>query len=490
MRSIRKTLLPRTVRSLIGVLAVGLIATLAPQGATAAPVTPNFPAAIDGYAAYDGQDQCNLPPQPGTVGLRDLLNRAYGKHDGGIVRDCNVGGQSEHKEGRALDYMLNLNNPADRADTADLINWLLATDKYGNQDAMARRLGVMYMISNRRIWSAHKASQGWLPYNGADAHVSHIHISLSWAGAKKQTTWWTAPEVSQEPRGPLFNRTRWTGAGWDDAATPVDPNTHLVDTAIASTPSSSAYAFTLVKGGGVYYRLRDPKTSKWVDTASPIDTNPAITKIAATATPDGTLHLLTLVPGNGVYYRYRNPSTGVWASKQIDTNPYTTDIAIAALPGNNVQAFNVVPGSGVWSRKRTSGVWETSATPRDTNPYITNIAAAGSADGAVHLFTLVPGSGLWHRLQNKTTGVWSDAKLMDANNAITAISATTLPRDNNKLVVSTVVPGSGLWIRTNDGSQNWTADAELIDPNHKIFAGYVGGLNDGTLQVGALVNAT
>jgi hypothetical protein len=472
-----------------GLLALGLIATLAPQAATAAPVTPNFPNNVDAYATYDGQDQCNLPPQPGTVGLRDLLNRAYGKHGGGIVRDCGTGGQSEHKEGRALDYMLNYNDPADRADTDDLINWLLATDQYGNKHAMARRLGVMYMISNRRIWSAHKASQGWLPYNGEDAHVSHIHISLSWAGAKKQTTWWTTPEVSQEPRGPLYNRSRWTSSGWDSAATLVDSNTKLVDTAIASIPNSSAYAFTLVKGGGVYYRLRDPKTSKWVDTASPIDTNGAITKIAATATPDGTLHLLTLVPGNGVYYRYRNPSTGVWASRQIDTNPYTTDIAIAAI-GNNVQAFNVVPGSGVWSRQRTDGVWDGSAAIRDTNPYITNIAATGNADSSVHLFSLVPGSGVWHRVRVKNTNNWTNAALMDANDAITAISATSLPKDGNKVVLSTVVPGSGLWIRTSDASQNWTSDAQLIDANHKIFAGYVAGLNDGTLQLGALVNAT
>jgi hypothetical protein len=490
MQKIRPNRWRRTVRALVGVLAVGLVATLAPQAATAAPVTPNFPSSIDAYAPYDGQTRCGLPAQPGAVGLRDLLNRTYGKHNGGIVRECSSGGQSEHKEGRALDYMLDINKPADKAAAEDVLQWLLATDKYGNEDAMARRLGIMYMIWNHRIWSAHKASQGWQPYDGPNPHTDHIHFSLSWAGAKKQTTWWTSPEVSQEPRGPLYNRSRWLSSGWDDAATLVDSNTKLVDTAIASVPSSNAYAFTLVKGGGVYYRLRDPKTSKWVDAASPVDTNGAITKIAATATPDGTLHLLTLVPGNGVYYRFRNPSTGVWTSRQIENNPYSTDIAIAAI-GNNVQAFNVVPGSGVWSRQRINGVWDAEASIRDTNPYITDIAATGSADGAVHLFTLVPGSGVWHRLRDKTTGNWtSSAVLMDENDAITAISATTLPKDGNKLVVSTIVPGSGLWIRTNNGSQTWTADAQLIDGNHKIFDGYVAGLNDGTLQAGALVNAT
>jgi peptidoglycan hydrolase-like protein with peptidoglycan-binding domain len=68
---------------------------------------------------------------------------------------------------------------------------LLATDRYGNPYAMARRLGIMYIIFNHRIWGAYLADQGWRPYGGSNPHTDHVHFSLSWAGALKQTTWWT-----------------------------------------------------------------------------------------------------------------------------------------------------------------------------------------------------------------------------------------------------------------------------------------------------------
>ncbi|WP_157494562.1 hypothetical protein [Kutzneria sp. 744] len=52
----------------VGLAAACLVVTALPQVAMASPPTPNFPAAIDDYATYDGQDQC-LPIQKGTVGL-------------------------------------------------------------------------------------------------------------------------------------------------------------------------------------------------------------------------------------------------------------------------------------------------------------------------------------------------------------------------------------------------------------------------------------
>jgi peptidoglycan hydrolase-like protein with peptidoglycan-binding domain len=54
---------------------------------------------------------------------------------------------------------------------------------------MASRLGVMYVIYNRKIWSAY--SPGWRDYTGADPHTSHIHISMSWNGARGHTSFWT-----------------------------------------------------------------------------------------------------------------------------------------------------------------------------------------------------------------------------------------------------------------------------------------------------------
>ncbi|GAA3937167.1 hypothetical protein GCM10023085_18190 [Actinomadura viridis] len=173
--------------ALVTVLSLGVVP------AHAAPGTPNFGPGIEGYAGYDGQDTCDPVAKPGVSGFRDLLNRAYGSHTAYITRACDVGGTSEHKEGRALDYMLDVNDGADRAVADDVLSWLLATDQYGNRHAMARRLGVMYIIWNRRIWKAYEASSGWQSYSGSNPHTDHIHVSFGWAGARKQTTWWSAP---------------------------------------------------------------------------------------------------------------------------------------------------------------------------------------------------------------------------------------------------------------------------------------------------------
>jgi hypothetical protein len=182
--------------------AVATVTGLATTGspASAAPPTPVFGPLIDPYATYDGQDTCDPSAKPGPVALRAMLNSAYGyDRTGGVSRDCGIGGTSEHKEGRALDYALAANNAAQRADATDLLNWMLATDRHGNRHANARRLGIMYIIWNRQIWKAYQASSGWQTYacdptttDSDDCHVRHIHFSFSWNGALKRTTWWTA----------------------------------------------------------------------------------------------------------------------------------------------------------------------------------------------------------------------------------------------------------------------------------------------------------
>ena len=42
-----------------------------------------------------------------------------------------------------------------------LINWLFAKDKAGRPYANVRRLGIMYMIWNNKIWESYRASDGW-----------------------------------------------------------------------------------------------------------------------------------------------------------------------------------------------------------------------------------------------------------------------------------------------------------------------------------------
>ena len=156
------------------------------------PPAPSFGPTIDAYARYEGQTQCLTTPQPGVAAFRSLLQDSYGANGGGILRGCDVGGVSEHKEGRAYDWMLDAYNARERATADELLGWLLADDEYGNQHAMARRLGIMYIIWNGQRWRAYQAHEGWTTYPGSNPHTDHIHFSFSWDGAQQRTTYWTA----------------------------------------------------------------------------------------------------------------------------------------------------------------------------------------------------------------------------------------------------------------------------------------------------------
>jgi hypothetical protein len=152
-----------------------------------------FGAEIDDYQPYDGQSTCAPTERPGVQDFRDMLVTEFPHTaDWGISRECSAGGTSEHKEGRALDWRVDVNTERETADS--LIGWLLATDEFGNKHAMARRLGVMYIIWDRQIWGSYNADAGFRPYScsGVTAcHQDHVHFSFGWPGARQQTSWWT-----------------------------------------------------------------------------------------------------------------------------------------------------------------------------------------------------------------------------------------------------------------------------------------------------------
>ena len=165
-------------------------AQAAPDNGPAAPVAAS--AAIEPFATYQPQSTCDPSAKPGTLALANMLLEYYDAgRNGGISRDCSIGGRSEHKEGRAFDWTLNVNRPEERAVAEQFITWLLDEGPNGDAAYNARRLGVMYVIWNGRIWSADHAARGWLQYRGPNPHTDHIHISLSWSGAMKRTSFWT-----------------------------------------------------------------------------------------------------------------------------------------------------------------------------------------------------------------------------------------------------------------------------------------------------------
>jgi hypothetical protein len=180
----------------IALTATGVAGGLAPAAQAAPANGPDAPAPaparIEPFATYQPQSTCDPKPKPGTLALADTLLAYYNAgRNGGISRNCSIGGRSEHKEGRAFDWMLSVNQAAERATAEQFVDWLLGDGPNGESGYNARRLGVMYVIWNGRIWSASHATAGWLRYRGPNPHVDHIHISLSWSGAMKRTSFWT-----------------------------------------------------------------------------------------------------------------------------------------------------------------------------------------------------------------------------------------------------------------------------------------------------------
>ncbi len=222
---------PRSASWAVVAAAVAASLALAVPGASAGtaklpapPVAPApRPTVLDPIPPYVGQNTCDPVVQPGVKAFADLLLDHYGRGKSlGIVRSCAIGGESEHKEGRAFDWGLNAFNAADKAAAESFTTWLAA----GNAEN-ARRVGIMYVIWNRRIWSAARAGEGWRPYSGASAHTDHAHISFSWPGAKQETSFWTG-KTSLLDFGPCA---RYAG---HPAPLRTGPNLHPCPPALAS----------------------------------------------------------------------------------------------------------------------------------------------------------------------------------------------------------------------------------------------------------------
>jgi hypothetical protein len=158
--------------------------------------------AYDTKAEYEGQIVCDPAAKPGAQKMADHIKATYGQDQTvWIPRACDVGGQSEHKGGRAIDWMTSVRDAQQRANAETYLNWLLGPDQFGVEYGNATRLGVMYIGWNDRIWRGYDMSRGWTelkgcfskPESGADTvcHRNHIHISLTWDGASGRSSFWS-----------------------------------------------------------------------------------------------------------------------------------------------------------------------------------------------------------------------------------------------------------------------------------------------------------
>lgn len=147
---------------------------------------------VEDFAAYVPQASCDPQWRKGIRQFRDLVMKTYPwTRDWGSLRDCTDDGISEHLDGRAWDWNADANKPKEFEAATDLINWLMAKGPDGKQAYWARRLGIMYIGYNHRIWGAYRASEGWRVLGNSNPHTDHVHFSFSWEGAFGRTSFWT-----------------------------------------------------------------------------------------------------------------------------------------------------------------------------------------------------------------------------------------------------------------------------------------------------------
>lgn len=190
-------------------LAVSTTATLAAPTADAAlPRGRASGAAIEAPASYQPQFLCKKTQQPGVKAFRSMVLKNYkGTHSASEVRSCRSSSTSEHADGRAWDWGVRSWKKKERKKAEQLLGWLLETDQYGNEFARARRLGIMYIIWNKKMWRSYSGE--WGPYSCSgrtSCHQDHVHFSFGWAGAYKKTSFWTGRVADRMgPPLPLFD---------------------------------------------------------------------------------------------------------------------------------------------------------------------------------------------------------------------------------------------------------------------------------------------
>ena len=191
--------------ALLPTLLAGATSASAEEAATSArsTVTSSAPylMPLEPYAGYQPQTTCRRHPKPGVLLLADWLVARGGGY-GAITRPCAGSSTSEHKESRAFDWVLDATSETDQALAAALLDELLAPDDTGEPSALARRMGIMYVIWDDQMYASYDgfAARRYLSSGCRNRrtcsptlrHRDHLHISLTRQGARGLTSWYAA----------------------------------------------------------------------------------------------------------------------------------------------------------------------------------------------------------------------------------------------------------------------------------------------------------
>jgi hypothetical protein len=130
------------------------------------------------HTGYEPAAGCTGHSQQGAKALMAWYLGAYGAMGAknlGIYNCRNIAGSqslSLHGEGRACD----LGVPVGQGWAKTLADALVAH---------SGELGVQLVIHDRKVWSGRRPFDSWRDYTGSNPHRDHLHVELSWKGARE-----------------------------------------------------------------------------------------------------------------------------------------------------------------------------------------------------------------------------------------------------------------------------------------------------------------
>ena len=261
----RPRLISPQLTAMMAAIVLAVLLCFNPTSAWSAPQPPmpsGLPAAVDPASGYTPQTSCEPFAKPGTLKFANLLTETYAGTSAGTARACGSVPNSEHYDGRSIDWMVSVRDTSEKKQATALLRWLRATDAKGNTYANARRLGVMYLIWNNKIWGIYNADQGWRDYSSCDdhpekswdstCHRNHVHISLSWPGALGKTSFWTK-KIAKDPD---FGPCRPADLNWAASYRSVNPDRCTRYSAVKAPPGASANLKVLTTYSGMTLRRK------------------------------------------------------------------------------------------------------------------------------------------------------------------------------------------------------------------------------------------
>lgn len=385
------------------VAALALVALVAAPARAAVPVpaAPAYSSAIDAYPRYEAESTCSPTEKPGVQVVRDLLRATYGTSiSSNIVRPCTAS-SSGHEEGRALDWMTNVRVAAQRDIANTFLAWLQASDSWGNPHAMARRMGIQYVIWNNRMWRTYDPGRGWTEYSGCLAaakagtaydttcHRNHVHLSFSWDGALERTSYYTGRAACPVPSTPAtFTAALPTGLG-AVAVTPARLADTRAGTAACRVGANARYDVQVTGKGGVpttgvgaallNLTAIGPRGSTWLGAYPAGTAFPGTSSVNVPA--GGTAAALVVVPvGSGGKVSIHNGSSPVDVAVDV--------VGYYATGGAGAAHTPIAPQRAMDSRstaafaageKRTLRLGGRAGVPSNAVAVLVNVTETGSA---------------------------------------------------------------------------------------------------------------